>query len=72
VPSTDTTTTTLEPALPVAAAPQDPASQYDAVPAVYRAIARLRARWLTHPRLADPALAVVLLGLAAAALAAAR
>ncbi|MFI5711872.1 hypothetical protein [Kribbella sp. NPDC051620] len=70
MPSTDaTTTTTLEPAAP---AQHDPETQYDAVPAVYRAVARLRARWLTHPRLADPALALVLLGLSAAALAAAR
>jgi hypothetical protein len=43
-----------------------------AVPAIYRTTAQLRAHWLNHRRWADVALAVILLGLAAAALTAAR
>ncbi len=43
-----------------------------AVPAIYRTTAHLRAHWLNHRLVADFTLAVALLGLAAAALIAAR
>lgn len=43
-----------------------------AVPAIYRTTAHLRAHWLNHRLVADLTLAITLLGLAAAALTAAR
>ncbi|WP_433009558.1 hypothetical protein [Kribbella sp. CA-294648] len=63
MPSIDTATMTeTRPA--EAAAP--------AVPAIYRTTAHLRAHWLNHRLVADLTLAITLLGLAAAALIAAR
>jgi hypothetical protein len=63
VPSIDTATMTeTRPA--EAAAP--------AVPAIYRTTAHLRAHWLNHRLVADLSFAITLLGLAAAALIAAR
>ena len=63
MPSIDTATMTqTRPA--EAAAP--------AVPAIYRTTAHLRAHWLNHRLVADLSLAITLLGLAAAALTAAR